>query len=107
MSQNWLQEQKKKYDTQKGCLLERAVNCLTMNMVKSEKGAFLDGRTIIIPSKNAYMGVWNWDSAFIALGVSHWDLELALSQIKIFFENQDKTGMFPDCLYLSGDAIMP
>ena len=86
-------------------LLERAVACLNANTFASEKGAFLDGSFVIIPSKNAYLGVWNWDSAFIALAVSRWDLDLALRQIQVFFDNQTKTGMFPDALFLSGSAI--
>ena len=105
MEEKWLNDTVEKYGEKEKRLLKRAVTCLKANMSSSEKGTFLDGRTIIIPSKNAYMGVWNWDSAFIALSVSRWDLDLALSQIEIFFENQDKTGMFPDALFLNGMAI--
>ena len=62
----------------------------------------LKNKKVIIPSIYTYPGIWNWDSAFIALSVSRWDKECALQQIKVFFEMQDDKGMFPDAILLSG-----
>lgn len=105
MVKKWLAEQASLHTARDNALLIRAADCLCKNKMVAPVGEFLSGQTVIVPSKQTYHGVWNWDSAFIALAVSHWDVNLALSQIKIFFENQDKTGMFPDVLYLNGTAI--
>ncbi len=83
-------------------LLLRAVNVLLGNVRSADSGAWA-GRKIIIPSPACYLGAWNWDSAFHALAVSKWNLDLALEQINIFFEQQEPSGLFPDTLFLSGE----
>ena len=47
-------------------LLERAYKIL------KENESYFNGRRLILPSKTFqnYKGVWNWDSAFIALAVA-------------------------------------
>lgn len=35
-----------------------------------------------------YHGIWNWDSAFHAVAVSHWDGKLAGEQFEILFSKQ-------------------
>ena len=81
-------------------LLTRSIKCLEDNIVASNNKIFKN-RKAIVPSKNTYQGVWNWDSAFIALAVSRYDYDLALNQIDFFFEKQDKRGMFPDAILLN------
>src|SRR5689334_13980345 len=37
---------------------------------------------------NPYPGVWNWDAAFHAIALSHWDGGLAREQFAILFSHQ-------------------
>ncbi len=48
-----------------------------------------------IPSPTLYPHQWNWDSAFIAIGLSHFDARLAYEEILTLFEGQWKNGMVP------------
>jgi len=50
----------------------------------------------IMPSDQYFRGVWNWDSAFHAMGTVLWDPELARDQIRIMLQIQQSDGMFPD-----------
>lgn len=47
-------------------------------------------------------GLWNWDSAFHALGVMKWDIELAKEQIIAFVQYQLENGMFVDVVHQNG-----
>ena len=60
----------------------------------------------IMPSPANFVGVWNWDSAFHAIGVSHWDGDYARDQLKLFWEKlQLDNGMYADCLREGEDGI--
>lgn len=90
-------------------LLERAKNTLLANLVvPSEKTAnplpWHPWRGIC-PSPTTYFGVWNWDSAFHAIGVAHWDIELAREQIRIFLQAQLPSGGLPDVFYADGRKV--
>lgn len=98
-----LKQTQKTLSEREANLLQRAERCLKENFVVGTKELFSE-RKVVIPSKGTYLGVWNWDSAFIALGVSYWDLDAALDQIKVFFDNQTETGMFVDAMLLNGDV---
>ncbi len=59
----------------------------------------------ICPSVYSYRGIWNWDSAFHAVGVSRWDPALAREQIHIFLERQLPSGLLPDVIYEDGTVL--
>ena len=48
-----------------------------------------------IPSPRLYPFQWNWDSGFIALGLSHVEPELAFAEIRNMFKGQWSNGMLP------------
>ena len=58
----------------------------------------------IEPSLALYRGVCNWDAAFLAVGVSHWDAGLAHEQIALLFDRQLKNGMLPDVIWDLGNT---
>lgn len=51
------------------------------------------------PGPRQYPHQWNWDSAFIALGLSHFDLPRALVEIHALFTGQWRDGMLPHVVY--------
>jgi glucosidase len=55
----------------------------------------------IIPSYAVWYfnGFWAWDSWKHAVGVAHFNPELAKNQIRVMFARQDKYGMIPDVIY--------
>ena len=57
----------------------------------------VDGR--IIPAQGLYPHRVLWDSCFIAVGLSHYDLKLAQLQIEQYFTAQWKNGMVPHILF--------
>lgn len=56
----------------------------------------------MMPSKGLYVGVWNWDAAFHALGIRHLDPELARDQLRTILDSQLDDGMLPDVVYDEG-----
>ena len=57
-----------------------------------------DGYTL--PTNNKlYPAQWNWDSGFIALGYSYFNLKFALEEIKTLLRGQWKDGMIPHILF--------
>jgi glycogen debranching enzyme len=51
------------------------------------------------PGPRQYPHQWNWDSALIALGLSHFDLERALIEIRSLLSAQWQDGMLPHIVY--------
>lgn len=47
-------------------------------------------------SKNWMYNIWSWDNCFGAIALSASHPELAYGQLKIFFDNQDISGVYPD-----------
>jgi len=54
------------------------------------------------PGPRQYPHQWNWDSAVIALGYSHFDLPRALDEIRSLLKAQWKDGMVPHIIYHTG-----
>ena len=53
-----------------------------------------------LPTNNKlYPAQWNWDSGFIALGYSHFNLKYALDEINTLLKGQWKDGMVPHILF--------
>jgi len=48
-----------------------------------------------IPSSRLYPFQWNWDSGFIALGLSYFDKQKAYDEIRNMFKGQWSNGMLP------------
>src|SRR3990172_3202979 len=51
------------------------------------------------PGPRQYPHQWNWDSAVIALGLSHFDLPRALTEIRSLISGQWRDGMIPHVVY--------
>ena len=57
-------------------------------------------RGYTLPTNNKlYPAQWNWDSAFIALGYSYFNLNHALKEITTLLDGQWKDGMVPHILF--------
>ena len=95
----WLANSSKLVTPEQAILLKRAQATLLGNIVQGDAWKPYPG---IMPSPGTYRGVWNWDSAFHAVGVSHWDPILAREQIDILFDKQQTNGMLPDMVMEDG-----
>jgi hypothetical protein len=51
------------------------------------------------PGPHQYPHQWNWDSALIALGLSHFDLPRAQAEIRALLSGQWQDGMVPSIVY--------
>ena len=72
------------------------------NLVEDAKKILLNNRRagFTLPTNNKlYPAQWNWDSAFIALGYSHFNLNFALEEINTLLKGQWKDGMVPHILF--------
>ena len=72
------------------------------NLIKNAQKTLLNNRRngYTLPTNNKlYPAQWNWDSAFIALGYSYFNLNFALKEIKTLLEGQWKDGMVPHILF--------
>ena len=57
-------------------------------------------RGYTLPTNNKlYPAQWNWDSCFIALGYSYFNLNFALKEINTLLDGQWKDGMVPHILF--------
>jgi hypothetical protein len=73
-------------------LLEAAKTVLQLNNVGSHT----------IPAHGLYPHQWLWDSCFIAIGLRHYDIERAQTELLNLFRGQWANGMLPH-MVLSGD----
>jgi hypothetical protein len=72
-------------------LIDRAISVLRSN----DTGVFTK------PGPHQYPHQWNWDSALIALGLSHFDLPRAQAEIRSLLSGQWQDGMVPSVVYHS------
>jgi hypothetical protein len=72
-------------------LVNRAIEVLRLN----DTGVFTK------PGPHQYPHQWNWDSALIALGLSHFDLPRAYEEIRSLLSGQWQDGMVPSVVYHS------
>lgn len=70
-------------------MLDRAISVLRKN----------DAGIYTKPGTHQYPHQWNWDSALIALGLSHFDLPRAKVEIRSLLSGQWKDGMLPHVVY--------
>ena len=70
--------------------------------INSAKKTLLGNRRrgYTLPTNNKlYPAQWNWDSGFIALGYSYFNLNFALKEINTLLDGQWKDGMVPHILF--------
>lgn len=51
------------------------------------------------PAPQLYPHQWSWDSAFIAIGLAHYDLERAKKELRRLFSGQWSNGMIPHIVF--------
>lgn len=56
----------------------------------------------VVPSKIGYVGLWQWDAYFIAVGLRHGDPELAREQLELAFRFASDDGQLPDVVHEQG-----
>ncbi|HEY9424128.1 MAG TPA: hypothetical protein VIP54_04950, partial [Microterricola sp.] len=56
----------------------------------------------VVPSKIGYVGLWQWDAYFIAVGLSHGDPDLAREQLQLAFRFPSADGQLPDVVHEEG-----
>ena len=65
---------------------------------KNDRGGFT------IPTARLYPFQWNWDSAFIALGIATMDDDRAWQELEMLVEGQAHDGMIPSIIFRKDDA---
>lgn len=85
-------------------LLERTEKILLGNVYPPE-GYLWSPYRCISPGMGGFLGIWNWDSAFHAVGMTRIDTELAKESVRGFFKFQHDNGFLPDCIYENGTIV--
>ncbi len=104
---SWLASLQPTLSTRDYTLLERSARTLVANIAAPSPDRRLPWEPLrgIMPSPGTYRGVWNWDAAFHAVGVAHWDPALAREQMKILLEAQLPSGALPDVIFEDGRMV--
>ena len=66
-------------------------------LVKNDRGGFT------IPTARLYPFQWNWDSAFIALGIATMDGDRAWQELETLVDGQAHDGMIPSIIFRNDD----
>ncbi len=74
-------------------LTQDAIDILALN----DRGRYT------IPTQGLYPYQWNWDSAFIALGLATFDTDRAWAEVTALLEGQWPNGMIPSIIFRSDD----
>jgi len=56
-----------------------------------------------LPTRGLYPYQWNWDSMFVALGFSEFDLERAWTEVETLFQGQWQNGMAAHIVFRRDD----
>src|ERR1700688_4835410 len=51
------------------------------------------------PAPNLYPHQWNWDSCFIAIGISRYDTERAALELRSLLHGQWRNGLIPQIIF--------
>lgn len=100
----FLEEQSKNVSPRDYELIKKAVAVLQRN-VSHEEDAPWGNKRCMLPSAERFQGIWNWDTAFHAVGLSRMDVDFAAEHIEAFCEFQFENGMFPDVVFTSGSIV--
>ena len=101
---DWLRSLKGSVTDRELELLGRASKILEGNIVCDRKTQWYPFRGMV-PSKDVFRGIWNWDSAFHAVGVCRWDPILAQEQFKTMFRFQRADGLLPDVAWQDAEKV--
>ena len=73
----------------------------TREWVEKAKGVLEGNHTggHTMPSASLYPHQWSWDSAFIAIGYSHYATDLAMAELDSLFSGQWRSGMVPQIVF--------
>ena len=74
-------------------LTQQAIDIIS----KNDRGGFT------IPTKGLYPYQWNWDSAFVALGIATYDMDRAWAEVTSLIAGQWPDGMIPSIIFRSDD----
>ncbi len=102
LAADWLGRTSRDVSLSEAALLKRSQATLMNNVITGDAWKPYRG---VMPSLRSYRGIWNWDSAFHAIGISHWDPELAREQFKILFGKQLSNGALPDVIWEKGGMV--
>ena len=72
-------------------LIDRAKKILAKN--------WREGFTV--PTDKLYPFQWNWDSGFVSMGLGHFNVEKAMSELASLFSGQWQNGMIPHIIFHS------
>lgn len=75
--------------------------CLGVNSIYLRFEPVKD-RLAVVPSVLGYVGVWQWDAYFIALGLKHGDFKLAKTQLELVLGFPKENGQLQDVIHDSG-----
>ncbi len=90
-SSDEIESTNQKYFLLKKHLIEAAKDILELN--------WRDGFTI--PTNKLYPFQWNWDSGFVSLGHSYFDLNKSIQELTSLFSGQWENGMVPHIIFHS------
>ena len=99
--QEWLGKYKNMLKERDYKLLSLAYDILEENTLQGS--GYPWGEYAVISPWSQGAGIWNWDTAFHAMGVSRYDTGLAKSCLEGFMQFQKKDGMFPDVIRANGE----
>lgn len=103
----WISQLKDTLSEREVALIEKAGKIIIGNICYGEKYPWYPYRCIkpfTFPEYTPWAeGIWNWDSAFHAIGVMNWDVDLAKEQILGFIQYQLENGMFVDVVRQNGE----
>ncbi len=63
-----------------------------------------DRNGFTIPTARLYPFQWNWDSVFVAIGLSSFDVERAWQELEMLVEGQREDGMIPHIIFRKDDS---
>lgn len=86
-------------------LLERTEEIFRANIYNADDNFQWSPYRCISPGMGSFTGIWNWDSAFHAVGAARIDTELAKENILGFFRFQKEDGFLPDCIWEEGGMV--
>lgn len=75
------------------------MNYITKNAKRILDLNWEDGFTV--PTKRLYPFQWNWDSGFVSIGHSHFNLDAAIAELESLFSGQWENGMLPHIIFHS------
>ncbi|NNE76604.1 MAG: glycoside hydrolase, partial [Pricia sp.] len=80
---------------------------LTKKAIRVLEGNFQEGG-FTIPSKGLYPFQWKWDSGWIAIGLAHYDIGKAKTEIRTLLDTQWENGFIPHIIFhTENDSYFP